>query len=197
MLRLSNPYSCQHVPQPRVSAMRRDLSAVVLDAFRNLTSVNFSSLIWVLFLLASSGYWYVDCHTDRYGKHIASGEWLACFCFGRSDVYIAVLMKIQVSWVMTPCRLVNRDCLCWRRGCLHVLKPTRQFFMCHKDSNLHPAFCDMFCKPCHISFSVLFLNALYNVSSILLYQGVTQLPTFLSWYYMYLPIGKCWDSVFI
>jgi len=45
IFRSSNPYSCQYVAHSRVKAMRRDRIAVVVDAFRILTSVNFSFLI--------------------------------------------------------------------------------------------------------------------------------------------------------
>jgi hypothetical protein len=50
IFRSSNPYSCQHVPHPRVKAMRRDRIAVVVDEFRILTSVNFSFLILIVVL---------------------------------------------------------------------------------------------------------------------------------------------------
>jgi len=45
IFRSSNPYSCQYVAHPRVKAKRRDRIAVVMDAVRILTSVNFSFLI--------------------------------------------------------------------------------------------------------------------------------------------------------
>jgi hypothetical protein len=83
--------------------MRRERNAVVVDVFRILPSVTSVSKFecYSFLQVLAIGLWIFQL-TNK--ANILSDEWLACFYSGRSEVYISVLIKMQVSWVMTPCR---------------------------------------------------------------------------------------------